>query len=35
LEAGERVCVESVEGASIYVRRIGEDPEWRQKALPE
>jgi membrane protein implicated in regulation of membrane protease activity len=35
LEAGERVCVESVEGASIYVRRIGGDPEWRQKALPE
>jgi membrane protein implicated in regulation of membrane protease activity len=35
LEAGERVCVESVEGASIYVRRIGEDPEWRQKALRE
>jgi len=35
LEAGERVCVESVEGASIYVRRIGEDRDWRQKALPE
>lgn len=35
LEAGERVCVESVEGASIYVRRVGGDPEWRQKALPE
>ena len=35
LEAGERVCVESVEGASIYVRRIGGDPEWRQKALPD
>jgi membrane protein implicated in regulation of membrane protease activity len=30
LEAGERVCVESVEGASIYVRRIDGDPEWRQ-----
>jgi membrane protein implicated in regulation of membrane protease activity len=30
LEAGERVCVESVEGASIYVRRIAADPEWRQ-----
>ncbi|HKV33586.1 MAG TPA: NfeD family protein [Pyrinomonadaceae bacterium] len=30
LEAGERVCVESVEGASIYVRRVGGDPEWRQ-----
>ena len=35
LEAGERVCVESVEGASIYVRRVGGEPEWRQKALPE
>ena len=30
LEAGERVCVESVEGASIYVRRVGGDPDWRQ-----
>jgi membrane protein implicated in regulation of membrane protease activity len=35
LEAGERVCVESIEGASIYVRRVGGDPEWRQKKLPE
>ena len=35
LEAGERVCVESVEGASIYVRRVGSDRDWRQKALPE
>ena len=35
LEAGERVCVESVEGASIYVRRIGGEPDWRQKALRE
>ncbi len=35
LEAGERVCVESVEGASIYVRRVGSDPDWRQKVLPE
>ena len=30
LEAGERVCVESVEGASIYVRRIETDRDWRQ-----
>ncbi len=30
LEAGERVCVESVEGASIYVRRVGSEPDWRQ-----
>lgn len=35
LEAGERVCVESVEGASIYVRRLAEGPGWRQKTLPE
>jgi len=35
LEAGERVCVESVEGASIYVRRVGEGRDWRQKALPQ
>jgi membrane protein implicated in regulation of membrane protease activity len=35
LEAGERVCVESVQGASIYVRRVDADPGWRQKALPE
>ena len=31
LEAGERVCVESIEGASIYVKRIGGDPEWRKQ----
>ena len=35
LEAGERVCVESVEGASIYVRRVGAEPDWRPKSLPE
>ncbi|HEU0253205.1 MAG TPA: NfeD family protein [Pyrinomonadaceae bacterium] len=35
LEAGERVCVESVEGASIYVRRIGAEPDWRPKTLSE
>ena len=35
LEAGERVCVESVEGASIYVKRVGGEPDWRPKALPE
>ena len=34
LEAGERVRVESVEGASIYVRRIDEGPDWRSKELP-
>jgi membrane protein implicated in regulation of membrane protease activity len=31
LEAGERVCVDSVEGASIYVKRIGGEPDWRLK----
>src|ERR1044071_3877736 len=35
LEAGERVRVESVEGASIYVRRIDEGVDWRAKELPE
>jgi membrane protein implicated in regulation of membrane protease activity len=36
LEAGERVCVDSVEGASIYVKRVGGEPDWRRpKALPE
>jgi len=35
LEAGERVCVESIQGASIYVRRVDEGRDWRQKALPE
>jgi membrane protein implicated in regulation of membrane protease activity len=35
LEAGERVCVESVKGASIYVRRIDEPSDWRQNVLPE
>jgi len=35
LEAGERVCVDSVEGASIYVRRVRAEPDWRPKTLPE
>jgi membrane protein implicated in regulation of membrane protease activity len=35
LEAGERVCVDSVEGASIYVKRVGGEPDWRPKALPK
>src|SRR6266513_1673343 len=35
LEAGERVCVESVKGASIYDRRVEEGGDWRQKSLPE
>ncbi|HSS21033.1 MAG TPA: NfeD family protein [Pyrinomonadaceae bacterium] len=34
LEAGERVQVESIEGSSIYVRRIDEGgADWRAKAL--
>jgi membrane protein implicated in regulation of membrane protease activity len=35
LEAGERVCVEKMEGASIYVRRVGQEADWRAKSLPE
>ncbi len=35
LEAGERVRVESIEGSSIYVRRIDDTSDWRQPALPE
>ena len=35
LEAGERVAVERVQGASIYVRRLGHEPDWRAPALPE
>ncbi|HEX8843755.1 MAG TPA: NfeD family protein [Pyrinomonadaceae bacterium] len=30
LEEGERVTVERVQGASIYVRRVGPEPGWRQ-----
>ena len=35
LEAGERVRVESIQGASIYVRRIDEVSDWRQTGLKE
>jgi membrane protein implicated in regulation of membrane protease activity len=35
LEAGSRVVVESVRGASIYVRRAPSVPDWRPSALPE
>ena len=35
LEAGDRVVVESLRGASIYVRRAGTLPEWRSGELPE
>jgi len=34
LEAGDRVVVESLRGASIYVRREGALPEWRAQELP-
>src|SRR5437667_8894407 len=34
LEAGDRVAVERVAGASIYVRRLGLEPDWRSKELP-
>jgi len=35
LEAGERVCVESIEGASIFVRRVDHGSDWRQKELSD
>lgn len=35
LEAGERVAVERVQGASIYVRRVEAGRDWRTPALPE
>jgi membrane protein implicated in regulation of membrane protease activity len=34
LREGERVVVESLRGASIYVRREGAVPEWRAGELP-
>lgn len=33
LEAGDRVAVERVQGASIYVRRVDRVPDWRAKEL--
>jgi len=33
LEAGDRVSVERVQGASIYVRRVGQERDWRGKEL--
>src|SRR5881275_661952 len=35
LEAGDRVAVERVQGASIYVRRVEHGRDWRGKELPE
>ena len=35
LEAGDRVVVERLQGASIYVRRAGAIPDWRARELPE
>jgi len=35
LEAGERVVIERLQGASIYVRRVSSLPEWRARELPE
>src|SRR5437660_1128510 len=35
LEAGERVRVERMEGASLYVRRVDHQPDWRPKELPK
>lgn len=34
LEAGDRVEVQRVQGASIYVQRVGLDRDWRGKELP-
>ncbi len=33
LEAGDRVIVERLQGASIYVRRVGAQPDWRAREL--
>ena len=35
LEAGDRVVVERLQGASLYVRRADAIPEWRARELPE
>ena len=35
LEAGERVCVESIEGASIYVKRVEAGRDWRGKEISD
>jgi membrane protein implicated in regulation of membrane protease activity len=35
LEAGDRVVVERLQGASIYVRRVGSVPDWRARELGE
>lgn len=35
LEAGERVLIERMEGASLYVRRVDREPGWRTKELPK
>src|SRR5215813_1943747 len=34
LEAGDRVEVVNVQGASVYVKRVGAAPDWRGTALP-
>jgi membrane protein implicated in regulation of membrane protease activity len=35
LEAGDRVCVERMEGASLYVRRMALEADWRQSSLTD
>lgn len=35
LEAGDRVVVERLQGASIYVRRVDSLPDWRGRELTE
>src|SRR5256885_14897430 len=33
LEAGDRVVVERIQGASIYVRRVGQERDWRGEKI--
>lgn len=35
LEAGDRVVVERLQGASIYVRRVDSLPDWRAREIPD
>lgn len=35
LEAGERVRIERMEGASLFVSRVDQEPDWRARELPQ
>jgi membrane protein implicated in regulation of membrane protease activity len=35
LEAGERVCVDRIEGASIYVKRVEGERDWRGNGISD